>query len=49
MPDPLLIAKASDTLALDSASRTRFAAVAAAVQVKLDMAETVGPAQGRFE
>lgn len=47
--DPLLIAKASDTLALDSASRTRFAAVAAAVQVKLDMAETVGPAQGRFE
>jgi murein DD-endopeptidase MepM/ murein hydrolase activator NlpD len=47
--DPLLIAKAAETVALDNASRSRFAAVAQKVQVKLDLAETLGPAHGRFE
>ena len=47
--DPLLIARAAEIVALDSASRSRFAAVAQKVQVKLDLAETLGPAHGRFE
>lgn len=47
--DPLLIAKAAETVALDNASRSRFAAIAQTVQVKLDLAETLGPTHGRFE
>ncbi len=47
--DPLLIAKASETVALDSGSRSRFVAIAQTVQVKLDLAETLGPTHGRFE
>lgn len=47
--DPLLIAKAAETLALDNASRSRFSAIAQTVQAKLDLAETLGPAHGRFE
>ena len=47
--DPLLIAKAAETVALDNASRSRFAALAQTVQVKLDLAETLGPTHGRFE
>lgn len=47
--DPLLIARASETVAVDSASRNRFVAIAQSVQVKLDLAETLGPTHGRFE
>jgi murein DD-endopeptidase MepM/ murein hydrolase activator NlpD len=47
--DPLLIAKAAETVALDNASRSRFAAIAQTVQAKLDLAETLGPAHGRSE
>ena len=47
--DPLLVAKAAETVALDIASRSRFAAVAQEVQTKLDLAETLGPTHGRFE
>ena len=47
--DPLLIAKASETVALDGAARSRFATIAQTVQVKLDLAETLGPTHGRFE
>jgi hypothetical protein len=40
--DPLKIAKASESVPLDPASRPRFAEWAQTVQVKLDLAETVG-------
>ena len=40
--DPLKIAKAAETVALDSASRPRFAELARVVQGKLDLAETLG-------
>jgi len=40
--DPLKIAKASESLSLDPASRPRFAEWSRTVQVKLDLAETVG-------
>jgi len=40
--DPLKIAKTSETVALDSASRPRFAELARVVQGKLDLAETLG-------
>ncbi len=39
--DPLLVAKASETVQLDAASRGRFAEVAKTLQVKLDVAETM--------
>jgi len=42
--DPLAIAKAAETVALDAASRPRFEQQLAVVQAKLDIAETlVGP------
>jgi len=47
--DPLLIAKAADTVALDSRSRARFAGVVNTVQAKLDLAETLGSSHGRSE
>jgi len=47
--DPLVIAKAAETVALDSVARSRFAAIAKTVQLKLDLAETLGPTHGRFE
>jgi murein DD-endopeptidase MepM/ murein hydrolase activator NlpD len=46
--DPLKIAKASESLSLDPASRPRFAEWSRTVQVKLDLAETVG-ARPAFE
>jgi hypothetical protein len=36
-------------VALDAASHSRFANIAKTVQVKLDLAETLGPTHGRFE
>ena len=39
--DPLRAAKASETVALDAASRPRFAEVVRVVQAKLDVAETL--------
>jgi len=47
--DPLLIAKAADTVTLDSHSRTRFTGVVQSVQAKLDLAETLGSSHGRSE
>jgi murein DD-endopeptidase MepM/ murein hydrolase activator NlpD len=47
--DPLLIAKASEVMALDNASRTRFAGVVQSVQAKLDLAETLGTSHGQSE
>ena len=40
--DPLKVAKASETVTLDAASRPRFTEVSRQVQVKLDLAETIG-------
>lgn len=40
--DPLKVAKASESVPLDAASRPRFAEWARTVQAKLDLAETVG-------
>jgi murein DD-endopeptidase MepM/ murein hydrolase activator NlpD len=40
--DPLKIAKASESVPLDPAARSRFTEWARTVQVKLDLAETVG-------
>jgi murein DD-endopeptidase MepM/ murein hydrolase activator NlpD len=46
--DPLKIAKASESVPLDPASRPRFAEWSRTVQGKLDLAETVG-ARPAFE
>jgi murein DD-endopeptidase MepM/ murein hydrolase activator NlpD len=40
--DPLKIAKASESVALDAASRPRFTELSRQVQAKLDLAETIG-------
>jgi murein DD-endopeptidase MepM/ murein hydrolase activator NlpD len=47
--DPVRIAKASEPLQLDTASRARFAELVRAVQVKLDLAETIAGARGLAE
>jgi murein DD-endopeptidase MepM/ murein hydrolase activator NlpD len=47
--DPLRIAKASETLTLPAAARTEFAALAQAMQVQLDVADTLIGARGRSE
>ena len=47
--DPLKIAKASEPIVLDPASKSRFADVVQAVQVKLDVAESIGGARASFE
>jgi murein DD-endopeptidase MepM/ murein hydrolase activator NlpD len=39
--DPLRVAKASETIPLDAASRPRFAEIARAVQAKLEVAESL--------
>jgi murein DD-endopeptidase MepM/ murein hydrolase activator NlpD len=47
--DPLRIAKTSETLPLDAASRPRFAETVRTVQAKLDVAETLAGAHARAE
>ncbi len=47
--DPLRVAKASETVPLDSASRPRFEETVRTVQVKLEAAESLAGARARFE
>ena len=47
--DPLVIAKASEAVALDPADRSRFSGVAKVVQAKLQVAASVGGARASFE
>ena len=47
--DPLLVAKASETVPLDAASRPRFAELVRTVQAKLDVAETLAGQRGQAE
>jgi murein DD-endopeptidase MepM/ murein hydrolase activator NlpD len=47
--DPLVIAKASETLALDAAQRPRFAQVAERLKQELSVAEAVSGRPGRVE
>jgi len=47
--DPLRVAKASETVPLDAASRPRFAELVRTVQAKLDVAETLSGQRGQAE
>jgi murein DD-endopeptidase MepM/ murein hydrolase activator NlpD len=47
--DPLLIARAAETLALDAASRPRFSEIVRSAQAKLDVAETMAGIRIRAE
>ena len=47
--DPLLIAKAADTVALDAASRAKFAEMLGTVRSKLQLAETVSPRHAKAD
>ena len=47
--DPLRVAKASETVPLDAASRGRFAELVRTVQAKLDVAETLAGQRGQGE
>ncbi len=47
--DPLRVAKASETVPLDNASRPRFAEVVRTVQAKLELAETLAGRNGQGE
>jgi murein DD-endopeptidase MepM/ murein hydrolase activator NlpD len=47
--DPLQIAKAAETVALDAASRPRFEQALRTVQAKLDVAETLAGPRGQAE
>ncbi len=47
--DPLQIAKAAETVALDAASRARFEQTLRSVQAKLDVAETLAGPRGQAE
>lgn len=47
--DPLKLAKASEQIVLDAAARTQFSELVGAVQVTLDVAETIGNGLARFE
>ena len=47
--DPLRVAKASDAVVLDAASRPRFAELVRGVQSKLDVAQTLGVQRGLAE
>lgn len=47
--DPLLIAKASETIPLDSESRQKFAEIVQTVRTKLDLAETVSPKHAKAD
>ena len=47
--DPLLVAKASEVVALNGASKRRFAGIVQTVQAKLNLAETLGTSHGQSE
>ena len=47
--DPLRVAKASETVPLDAASRPRFAELVRTVRAKLDVAETLAGQRGQAE
>lgn len=47
--DPLLVAKASEVVALNGASKMRFAGIVQTVQAKLNLAETLGTSHGQSE
>ena len=47
--DPLRVAKASETLALDAGARQRFAQIVHSVQAKLEVAETLSSQRSRVE
>ena len=47
--DPLRVAKASETMPLDAASRPRFAELVRTVQAKLDVAQTLAGQRGQAE
>jgi murein DD-endopeptidase MepM/ murein hydrolase activator NlpD len=47
--DPLQVARAVEPVQLDAAAKARFADKSQALQVKLDLAETLGGARARFE
>ncbi|MBC7938381.1 MAG: M23 family metallopeptidase, partial [Chitinophagaceae bacterium] len=47
--DPLVMAKSSESLALDTASRARFNETARAMQATLDVAETLSGRHARAE
>jgi murein DD-endopeptidase MepM/ murein hydrolase activator NlpD len=47
--DPLRVAKASESVPLDAASRPRFAELVQGVQAKLDVAETLASRHARIE
>ena len=47
--DPLAVARASETLPVDAASKARFAEMARSVQAKLEVAESLADRRLRFE
>jgi murein DD-endopeptidase MepM/ murein hydrolase activator NlpD len=47
--DPLSIAKASDTLTIDAASRSRFAELSSSAKAQLDLAETLAGSRSHAE
>ena len=47
--NPLSLAKASDPVTVDSASRARFAALAGSARLQLDLAETLGGSRNPLE
>jgi murein DD-endopeptidase MepM/ murein hydrolase activator NlpD len=47
--DPLRVAKASETLPLDAASRSKFAELVESARVKLDVAQTLGTQRAQAE
>lgn len=47
--DPVKVAKASEAVVIDPASRPRFAELVKSAQVQLDVAETLAAARPRFE
>jgi murein DD-endopeptidase MepM/ murein hydrolase activator NlpD len=47
--DPLSIAKASDTLTIDAASRARFAALSDSARMQLDLADTLAGSRPQVE
>ena len=47
--NPLSLAKASDTVTVDNASRTRFAELARSAKLQLDLAETLGGSRSQLE
>ncbi len=47
--NPLSLAKASDTVTVDNASRARFAELARSAKLQLDLAETLGGSRSQLE